>query len=53
METFPHFIEENGKNKNTVKKTRADLNNFQRWAKSANETIDEIPPTELNNLLEM
>ena len=46
------FIEEN-RNKNTVKKTRADLNTFQRLAKTVNETrtIEKIPPTELNNLL--
>ena len=46
------FIEEN-RNKNTVKKTRADLNTFQRLAKTVNETrtIEKIPRTELNNLL--
>ena len=51
-EDISTFIEEN-RNKNTVNKTRADLNIFQRWAKTVNETrtIDKIPPTELNNLL--
>ena len=41
METFPHLQ----KTKRTIKKTRADLNNFRRWARQV------IPPTELNNLL--
>ena len=51
-EDISTFIEEN-RNKNTVRKTRADLNIFQKWAKTVNETrtIEKIPPTELNNLL--
>lgn len=46
------FIE-NNRNKNTTKKTRSDLNVFYRWAKTVNETrtLDEIPPTELDNVI--
>ena len=46
------FIKEN-RNKNTVKKTNADLNNFYRFTKTINETrkLENIPPTELNDIL--
>ena len=37
-EDISTFIEEN-RNKNTVRKTRADLNIFQKWAKTVNEAL--------------
>ena len=46
------FIESN-KAKNTVKKTRSDLNVWNRWCESVNERrkLEDIPASELNRLL--
>ena len=51
-EAVRQFIESN-KAKNTVKKTRSDLNVWNRWCESVNERrkLEDIPASELNRLL--